>query len=125
MSVEQNKAVMKKIFELANTLDVKSYLEQFLEYYTVDYTLHHVGEPDMVRGTENWDKMVEKFSAETTAISGTIEDLVGEGDKLATRGCLRFTQSTGKIVVNTFLSITRHEDGKLAEEWEFMHITEE
>ena len=51
----------------------------------------------------------------------TLEDMIGEGDKLAIRLSIRYEQdSTGKTLNSSTMSFIKFIKGKIAEEWELI-----
>jgi len=49
----------------------------------------------------------------------TLDDIIGEGDKLAIRLTFRYKQvTTGKTLSFSSMSIIKFIEGKMAEEWE-------
>ena len=121
MSVEQNKAIVSRwVAGGWNTGD----LSLVDEFYAADYTLHSPGMPD-VEGTEAFKAFVTMYRTAFPDIHFTIEDLVGEGDKVAWRATTRGTHrgelmgipSTGKPIMVSSSIVSRFEGGKWAEDW--------
>ena len=122
MSTEQNKALAKRIWE--EMFNHKN-LTVIDELFTSDYTFHGPQGHDF-SGTENLKQLVSHYLEAFPDLHVEVEDLVAEGDKLASRVTIRGTHKgelqgiapTGKKVTTTTILITRFADGKVAEDWE-------
>jgi predicted SnoaL-like aldol condensation-catalyzing enzyme len=121
MSPVENKALVLRWFEVVSTnanIDVNKIISRFDEFFTADYTLHHFGLPDFV-GKEGFIKYMQVIK-NMTAFQFKIDDLFGEGDKLANPYSGSYTQaSTGEQMAFANVSIYRFANGKFAEEWEW------
>jgi steroid delta-isomerase-like uncharacterized protein len=125
MSVEQNKAIARRLFEAVGAGD-QAALEELL---APDFVAHQPGTAvrlpvDQLSRAE----FLQSLSATNAAFSDqqyTIEDQVAVGDKVVTRVSWRATHSgdfqgvpaTGKQLVGGGIAIERIEDGKIVERW--------
>jgi steroid delta-isomerase-like uncharacterized protein len=125
MSVEQNKAIARRLFEAVGAGD-QAALEELL---AADFVAHQPGTSvrlpvDQLSRAE----FVQSLSVTNAAFSDqqyTIEDQVAEGEKVVTRVSWRATHSgefqglppTGKQVVGGGIAIERIKDGKIVERW--------
>jgi predicted ester cyclase len=119
MSTEQNKAVLRRQLKAFGPGNL-SLLEQLAdELYTADYTLHDPGSPDLPPGPDGVKQFVRGMVAAMPDGHITVEDLVAEGDKVASRFTVHGTDAaTGKPVKLLVMSISRFAGGKIAEEWQ-------
>ena len=122
MSTEQNKALAKRAWEgMFNQKD----LAVIDELFASDYTFHGP-QGHNFSGIENLKQLVSHYLEAFPDLHVEIEDLIAEGDKLASRVTMRGTHKgelqgiapTGKEVTTTTILITRFADGKVAEDWE-------
>jgi steroid delta-isomerase-like uncharacterized protein len=123
MSTEQNKALVRRFFEeVTNQRNVAVADELFVtDYVHHDPTLP----PELQRGLDNYKQVNAMFLAAFPDLHGTIEDLIAEENKVATRltwcgthkGELMGIPPTGKQVTMTMIAIHRIANGKIAEGW--------
>ena len=117
MSLEENKAIIRSLFEVLN----KHNPDLLDEFYAPDYVNHTL----QLRGLESlkqFESMIYNASADWKE---TIEDIIAEGNKVWVRykvtgthtGEYRGLAPTGKKVTFTSVSIYRIVNGKLAEGW--------
>ena len=117
-SSEDNKAAVRACFENASTGNYEA-LDNIL---TPDYVLH----PEEVRGAAGLAQMVEGYRSALSGLRVTIEQQFSEGDYVATRvtfsgthdGDLMGIPPTGRDVSFSGITISRCENGRIAEEWE-------
>lgn len=117
-SSDENKAVVRACFETGAQGD----LDMLDEIVAPGYVLH----PEEVRGADGLKEMVEGYRNALSGLRVTIDQQFTEGDYVATRytirgthhGDLMGTPPTGKAVAFTGITISRCEDGRIAEEWE-------
>lgn len=113
MSIEENKAVIRKIFDGISN----STWNVFDDCLADNFIRHSVGSPDMNR--EGYKKM----SAGMGPMSCMIDEMVAEGDRVAFRNTYRFTHTkplfgvppTGKQIVWSEYYFSRFQGGKVAE----------
>jgi steroid delta-isomerase-like uncharacterized protein len=99
-----------------------------MSYLAPDYVNHSPGIPDQPEGTEGLRAIVNMFRSGMPDLRVVIEDMVAEGDKVATRYTLEGTYegelfgvpSTGQRLRIKSISAERMSDGKIIEHW---HIT--
>ena len=122
MSAEENKALVRRVFE---ELDRQN-LGVLDETLVPDYVHHDPALPsDMQRGRDNYRQGTAMFYTAFPDLQGTIEDMLDLGDKVASRLRWRGTHQaelmgippTGKRIAAAGTAIMRFEGGKLAEEW--------
>jgi steroid delta-isomerase-like uncharacterized protein len=120
MSIEQNKAVVRRFFEASDADDQAA----FDEVLAPDLVVHYPGAPgplDRATFLQMGNMMLAAFSERQY----TVEDQVAEGDKVATRLTWRATHSgdfqglpaTGTRVAVSGITVERIRDGKIVERW--------
>jgi steroid delta-isomerase-like uncharacterized protein len=118
-AVERNVAMIQAYVEAANRGDA-SYLD---EYLAPGYAYHGpAGELDRSGFMEFHEGVLAAFPEATM----TAEDVIAEGDRVATRWTLRGAHRgpflgippTGKEVTISGIIISRFQDGRVVEEWE-------
>ncbi len=96
------------------------------ELFAADYVHHDPSlPPDMQRGLDAYRLVLTMFFDAFPDLQGTIEDVVGEGDKVASRlrwrgthqGELMGIPPSGKQVDFTLQAIHRIAEGKIVEGW--------
>jgi predicted ester cyclase len=115
---EDNKAAVRACFENAS----QGNFDALDDILGPDYVVH----PEGVRGREGLQQMVEGYRNALSGLRVTIDQQFTDGDYVATRFTIRGTHDgelmgtppTGKDVAFTGITISRCEDGRLAEEWE-------
>lgn len=121
MSVEENKALVRRLYE---EVWVKGNLAVVDEVLASNFVLHNVPQgvkPDR-EGYKQWASMV---SSGITDIQGECEDQIAEGKKVASRwtmtgkhtGELMGIPATNKQITMRGITIDRLEGGKIVEEW--------
>ena len=120
MSTEENKAIlhheMEEVWNKGNMAVVD-------ELVASSFVLNDPSQPTEVRGPEGLKQYVTAFRMAFPDLHVTFEDMVAEGDKVASRITLRGTHkgelagipATGKQVTITGISIDRLEAGKFVE----------
>jgi steroid delta-isomerase-like uncharacterized protein len=120
MSVENNKAVVRRFNEAFNAGD----LDSAVAVFAPNAVIHNSGAPDPLN-VEGFKQFGGVF---LTAFPGgqlTIEDLIVEGDKVVSRITYRGTHTgdmmgispTGKPVTVSAIIIDQFADGKIVESW--------
>ena len=119
MSTEQNKAIARRFLEAFESNNQSAFNEVLLP----DLVAHtHMG------GPVNREAMLQGITAFHSAFSDvhvTQEDLIAEGDRVATRSTTRAIHTgnfqgappTGKQVAFRTMSVERIRDGKIVERW--------
>ncbi len=118
---EANKALVRRFVEqVQNGKD----LDLMPELCTADYTLHHPAMPEPIRGLPKTREIVAGIFREYPDMRFTIEEIVAEGDRVATRILVQGTnlgpvrgaaEATNKIFTGTGIVTYRIVDGKIAE----------
>lgn len=123
MSTEENKALVRRVFEEAwngQNLDV------FDEMDAPDYVLHDPSVPQEVRGIEGIKAFASMFLGAFPDLRFVIEEQIAEGDKVLTRwsssathqGELMGIAPTGNRTGVSGMTLSRvSSGGKLAEDW--------
>ena len=118
MSIKENKALVRRMYEIFN----KRELDRYPEIYTPGYTEHY---PDMNVPLEQVIQEGKQYVVAFPDLVSTIEDMVAEGDKVAIRVTHRGTHKgefmgiapTGNKIEMTNTAIFRIASGKCAECW--------
>jgi steroid delta-isomerase-like uncharacterized protein len=119
---EQNKAAVRACFENASRGNFAA-LDEIL---TADYLLH----PEEVRGADGLKDMVQGYRDALSGLKVKIDQQFSDGDYVATRytitgthdGELMGAPPSGNDVSFTGITISRCEDGRIAEEWELTDV---
>lgn len=96
--------------------------EVFETVLAPDYVVH----PEEARGAAGLQAMVEGYRAALSGLRVDIEQQFSAGDRVATvstirgkhEGDLMGTAPTGREVAFAMITVSRFEDGRIAEEWE-------
>src|SRR5829696_3736523 len=126
MSAEENKAIMRQYFEGAWE---QGNLELLDELLAPDYVNHNPATPEMPTGPEGVKAVVSMFRSGMPDLKVVIEDMIAEGEKVATRYTLEGThegelfgvQPTGKRISIKSMRMERVMHGKF---WNHRPITE-
>ena len=133
MSVEDNKAARLRYIEALSEApehqDLGGYDELFNEFFAPEWAGHVAGFPD-AHGLEAARETIETQLKSFSAVRFTIHDLVGEGDKVATRWTLTGIHTgesfglpaTHKRFTFGGTRIDRFIDGKTVESWEDLDV---
>lgn len=121
MNSEANKAAKLRYFEGFNRKD----LSVFDELFGPDYVLHAAGSPDVV-GPQVLKSMVSQTFSGLSDINLVAEDMLAEGDRVATRwtltaihtGVFMGIQPTNNKIRISGIIIDRFKGGKSVEAWE-------
>jgi predicted ester cyclase len=127
MSIEENKALVRRWQEVFNTGDVS----QLWEIIATDYVQHRRGQTlRLDSGPEWYQQFVAGLRSRYHDHHGTIEAMVAEGDLVATLGTSTgihrgemttpwgaTVPPTGKQITYTWTIVARIAGGKIAEEW--------
>jgi len=109
MSLEKNKAIVRKMVEAFNKRDLAVLVELMAPDY-VDHT-------NQVRGRENVKQFYTMVFKDFPDSHRTIEDITTEGDKVWARFKTTGTATTGKKIELTSITIFRIVNGKVVEGW--------
>jgi len=119
MSLEKNKAVVRRLFEVFDEQNL-GLLDELVAHDYIDH-------PRQFQGLENYKKHLSMFYKSFPDSHETIEDIIAEGDKVCIRikgtathkGEYRGLAPTGKKITWEAITILRITDGKIAEMWAF------
>ena len=120
MSVDSNKETMRSFFGEVLSQGKVDILEQIA---TVDFR-YHDGDHHVTSAAEMKD-LIKGYRVSFPDLQANIEDILGEGDKIATRvrftgthnGELRGVAPTGLPVTFTLTMVSRFRGDKIAEVW--------
>ena len=118
---ERNKAAKRRYIEAFNQRD----LAAFDELFAPEYVLHATGYPE-IRGPEELRTAVAASLAALSDVRVTADEMVAEGDRVATRWTMRARHTgtfmgvpgTGRELSFSGTIIDRFVDGKVVEGWE-------
>ena len=120
MTIEDTKSLVRRYF----TAYEAGNIDAVMEFVASDH-MHHPpgGDEPMDFEARRSDDLV--FLSAFSDIRTRIEDVIAEGDKVASRITMHCTQTgnfhgippTGNRVAITFMDIARIRDGKIVEEW--------
>jgi steroid delta-isomerase-like uncharacterized protein len=121
MTSEQLKAQKRRYFDAFNAAD----LDAIDELFAREYVLHMAGSAD-VRGADTLKQMVATSLASLSEATLRVDDMVAEGDKVATRWTMTAIHSgnfmgvpaTGRRLSMHGVIVDRFVDGKVVEAWE-------
>jgi steroid delta-isomerase-like uncharacterized protein len=124
MSVENNKNTFKRYVEEVwkdENLDIAD------EIFAEKYLSHQSDGTVLERGPDDVKKFVTEYRSAFSNIENTVEDMIGEDDRVVNRWTLRVTHTgefrgipaTNKRITITGIGIFRFsEDGKVVESWD-------
>lgn len=115
----------KKIVRLVFEEPWKGNMDVIDEHVAPGYVGHDPSEPEAIRGPQGVRGQIEKYLAAFPDARITVDEQIGEGDRVATRWTGRGTHQgelagispTGKEVTVTGLTFSRLEGEKVVEEW--------
>jgi predicted ester cyclase len=121
-SGEENKSAVRACFENAS----QGNFDPLDDIVTSDYVLH----PGEVRGADGLTEMVQRYRDALSGLRVAIDQQLTDGDYVTTRytitgthdGDLIGTPPSGKDVAFTGITISRCENGRIAEEWEITDV---
>ncbi len=120
MSIEANKAILRRFDEAVWNRRNPSMVDEF---FASNHIFHSAGSPPLDR--EGHKQLIAHFQSAFPDGRTTTEDMIDEGDKVASRWTYRGTHKgefqgippTGKPVTLTGISIWRFEGSKIVESW--------
>jgi len=123
MSAKEIKALMRRLVAESNKGEAAA-MAAIDELYAPDF-VYHSGPGEDVRGLKDNKQSTSDFYSAFPDIHSTIDDMIVEGDKVATRGTMTGTHKgefmgippTNKKVTVWAFSIDRVAGGKIVEEW--------
>ena len=121
MTAEESKATMRRyfgVFEQGN-------IELLDELLAPDYINHSPATPDLPTGPEGVKAVVSMFRSAMPDLRVIIEDMIAEGEKVATYYTLEGTHEgelfgvppTGQRLSNKSITVERVSGGKIREHW--------
>jgi len=123
MSIERNKAVLLRAYEIWNS----GQFNLADEILAPDIVFHHpvLAWPEPLRGIEAVKQIHVRMRASFPDVQFTVDDIVGEGDMVVVRYTTHQTHNgefqgippTGKRVSNSAIEWARVADGKIQEIW--------
>ena len=122
-STDQHTAIVRECFAYATKGD-RAGLERILSPDFVIYV------PEEHRGVDGLLEMVETFRSALPDLAVTVDHQFADGDYVASRFTVRGTHDgellgaspTGRPVAMTGITVSRCEDGRIAEEWELVDV---
>ncbi len=120
MSVEEHKAIQRRVYELFSSGNLAA-LEEVIAPDAVD----HNAQPGMATGLEGVRQTLGMFRATFPDLRFTAEDMLAEGDRVAARitatgthrGEFQGLPPTGKQVTISGIEIVRIANGRVVERW--------
>ncbi len=121
MSAEENKAIMRRYFSVFE----QGNIDLLDELLAPDYTNHTPATPDLPTGPEGVKGVVSMFRGGMPDLRVVVEDMIAEGDKVATRYTLEGTHEgelfgvppTGQRLSIKSFTAERVSEGKIREHW--------
>ena len=121
MSTEENKALVRRWYEEVFNQKNLAAVGEFCDPQIIEHDLP----PGLPAGSEGTKQLIGMFLAAFPDFHITAEDLIAEGDKVASRFTVRGTHKgefmgippTGKQVTMTGIQIPRIANGKMVENW--------
>ena len=115
MGIEENKAIVKEVWEQMINRD--NY-DRLYDLFHKDYVYHGPGGHE-VRGPDDLKKLFIKIRESMPDLHANIEDLIAEGNKVVSQCTILGTPNkVGKQGKFDDIVITQIVDGKITEEWE-------
>jgi len=122
MSVEENKAILRRMYEEIHN---KGNLAAADEFVASEFVDHNPPGPGVPPGPEGVKQGLGMFRAAFSDFHATIEDMIAEGDKVVARLTITGTHKgefmgiapTGKQVTVGVIDIVRIAGGKMVERW--------
>ena len=121
MSAEENKAIMRRYFSVFE----QGNIDLLDELLAPDYVNHTPATPDLPTGPEGVKGVVSMFRSGMPDLKVLIEDMIAEGDKVATRYTLEGTHEgelfgvppTGQRLSIKSFTVEQVSDGKIRDHW--------
>ena len=121
MSAEESKTIVRQFWGVWGEGNV-GLVDELL---APDYVNHSPEIPDQPEGSEGVRAVVDMFRSGMSGLRVVIEDMIAEGDKVATRYTLEGTHEgelfgvppTGRRLSIKSISVERVSEGKIREHW--------
>jgi steroid delta-isomerase-like uncharacterized protein len=126
VSVEENKAAFRRYVEEVWQAEKLNFVDGI---FAGGYLSHQSDGSVLERGPEDVKRFVKEYRSAFSEIEDTVEDMIGEGDKVVNRWKLEATHTgefrgipaTNKRITVTGIGIFRFSDeGKVVESWDSM-----
>jgi predicted ester cyclase len=119
MSLDKNKEFMIRWIDAVNSRDDARIDQLVDELFAPEYVLHDPAWPADLRGQEAVRKWAHGWIKSQSMIQMVIDEVIGEGDRLAYRATITQTNvQSGKTVRFPLMFIIHFANEKLVEEWE-------
>jgi predicted ester cyclase len=123
MSVEENKALIRQMYDYLKHGDITAYYELL----SFDYHEHLLGQDLNLSQLQKWET---EFAAAFTDMSVTLDDMIAEGDRVSVSVTWKATHvgeymgfsPSGKQIVMHNSNIFKIASGKIAEGWNVMDV---
>ena len=120
MSAEENKKVVQRFW---GVWEEENFVDLIDELLAPDYVNHSPGMPDQLAGPEGVKAVVSMFRSGMPDLRVTIDEMIAEGDKVATRYTIEGTHEgdlfgvppTGRRVSIESITVERVSGGKIRE----------
>jgi predicted ester cyclase len=121
MSAQENKAIVRRLYEEAISQDKPEVLDEIMSPDIID----HAPFPQQAPGLDGFKGVFTLMVSAFPDYQSTVEDQIAEGDKVVTRFSSQGTHQgeflgvapTGNRVSVTGIDIDRVEEGKIVEHW--------
>lgn len=113
-----NKAAVRDWFAALNSHDLARIDRAVDKYYAKDHVVHNPNLPVGTGGPEDIKRLIREFLQAAPDFHITVEDVIAEGDIVATRTSSSGDDPNDPTATLTVLNISRFVDGQYAEEWE-------
>jgi steroid delta-isomerase-like uncharacterized protein len=121
VSAEENKAIMRRYFDVFD----QGNIDLLDELLAPDYVNHTPATPDLPTGREGVKGVVSMFRSGMPDLRVVVEDMIAEGDKVATRYTLVGTHEgelfgvppTGQRLSIKSMTVERVSEGRIREHW--------
>jgi steroid delta-isomerase-like uncharacterized protein len=118
---ERNKALMRRFWNVWE----QGSIDLLDELLAPEYINHTLATPDLPPGPEGVKEVVSMFRSAMPDLRVVIQDMIAEGDKVATRYALEGTHRgelfgvlpTGKHLSIKSMTVERLSEGKIVEHW--------
>jgi steroid delta-isomerase-like uncharacterized protein len=122
MSVEENKALMRRLYEEIHN---KGNMAVADELVAADFVDHNAPSPDIPPGPEGVKQIFTMLRSAFPDFHVTVEDMLAEEDKVMARVTVHGTHKgefigiapTGKLITMPVVDIVRIAGGKIVERW--------
>jgi steroid delta-isomerase-like uncharacterized protein len=122
MPAEENKRVVRRFW---GVWEEENFVDLIDELLAPDYINHSPGTPDQPAGPEGVKAVVSMFRSGMPDLRVTIDDMIAEGDKVATRYTIEGTHEgelfgvppTGRRLSIESMTVERVSGGKIREHW--------